>query len=82
LGVILAVIGALRPPWRARVLVLVGAHRPAAIVVAAASSALLAWALLHLNWRRTSDMIGGVLLGLTASASVASMPILDRQAAA
>jgi len=54
-------------------------RRAPALVVAAVYSVLLGWAILYLNWHWTSDVIGGVLLGLTASAIVASVPILDRR---
>jgi membrane-associated phospholipid phosphatase len=53
-----------------------GGRRTPALVVAAGYAALLAWTTLYLNWHWTSDVIGGVLLGITAAAIVAAVPAL------
>jgi membrane-associated phospholipid phosphatase len=49
-------------------------RRPPALVVAAGYAALLAWTVVYLNWHWTSDVIGGVLLGIAATAVVAAVP--------
>jgi membrane-associated phospholipid phosphatase len=56
-----------------------GARRRPALVVAAGYAALLAWTVLYLNWHWTSDVIGGVLLGITAAAIVAAVPAVAPQ---
>lgn len=56
-----------------------GARRTPALVVAAGYAALLAWTVLYLNWHWTSDVIGGVLLGITAAAIVAAVPAVAPQ---
>ena len=58
------------------------ARRRPALVLASAYSVLLAWALLFLSWHWTSDVIGGVLLGLTAASTVAAVAAHDRRASA
>jgi hypothetical protein len=40
---------------------------------------LLAWAILFLSWHWTSDLIGGVLLGLTAASTVAAVAAHHRR---
>ncbi|HEV7465657.1 MAG TPA: phosphatase PAP2 family protein [Candidatus Dormibacteraeota bacterium] len=54
-------------------------RRPPALVVAAGYAALLAWTTVYLNQHWTSDVIGGVLLGLTAAVMVAAVPAAVRQ---
>jgi membrane-associated phospholipid phosphatase len=56
-----------------------GARRTPALVVAAGYAALLSWTTVYLNQHWTSDVIGGVLLGITAAAIVAAVPAVARQ---
>ncbi|HEY0411059.1 MAG TPA: phosphatase PAP2 family protein [Candidatus Dormibacteraeota bacterium] len=51
-------------------------RRPPALAIAAGYAALLAWTLVYLNWHWTSDVIGGVLLGIAATSVVAAVPAL------
>ena len=55
------------------------ARRPVALAVAAVYSVLLACGVLFLSWHWTSDVIGGVLLGLTAASTVAAVAAHDRR---
>jgi undecaprenyl-diphosphatase len=50
-------------------------YRPAAMAVAIAYTVSLAWTRVYLNEHWTSDVIGGLLLGLAAVVVVAAVPV-------
>ncbi|HEX3604313.1 MAG TPA: phosphatase PAP2 family protein [Candidatus Dormibacteraeota bacterium] len=56
-------------------------RRGPALVVAGGFAVVLAWATVYLNQHWTSDVIGGVLLGLVAAAIVGAVPFTSRQPA-
>jgi membrane-associated phospholipid phosphatase len=51
-----------------------GHRRPAALAVAAVYTAVIAWTRVYLNEHWTSDVLGGLLVGLAAVVAVAAVP--------
>lgn len=60
------------------VLLIVKEHRRAALTVVAAYIAALAWSRVYLNEHWTSDVLGGLLLGLAAALAVVAAPVVPR----
>lgn len=54
---------------------LVPGRRAAALAVAALYTAVIAWSRVYLNEHWTSDVLGGLLVGLAASVAVAAVPV-------